>query len=159
MISLFSYYILLFQSTTEFLKGLPVYNANNFSRFQADSFKSSSKKPSVYLQTKDFPSEQSKCSSSFFIWLWLGSDLLQPEFFMIVIGLFDLYCLYFYAYLFIFFCYFVTAITTEGNNIFLRFLHQQWDKSSRNLKKRETNGEQENGMSRKKLKTDSPGRT
>lgn len=94
-------------STTEFLKGLPVYNANNFSRFQADSFKSSSKKPSVYLQTKDFPPEQ--------------------------------------------------TITTEGSNIFLRFLHQQWDKSSRNLnKKRETNGEAENGASRKKQKTDSP---
>ncbi|XP_015791924.1 DET1- and DDB1-associated protein 1 [Tetranychus urticae] len=95
-------------STTEFLKGLPVYNANNFTRFQADSFKSSSKKPSVYLQTKDFPPEQ--------------------------------------------------TITTEGSNIFLRFLHQQWDKSSRNLKKRETNGDAENGT-RKRQKTDSPGRT
>ncbi|XP_053207690.1 DET1- and DDB1-associated protein 1-like [Panonychus citri] len=98
-------------STTEFLKGLPVYNANNFSRFQADSFKSSSKKPSVYLPTKDFPSEQ--------------------------------------------------TITTEGSNIFLRFLHQQWDKStSRNLKKRDSNGDQETGITRKKLKTEtSPCRT
>ncbi|KAM4552882.1 DET1- and DDB1-associated protein 1-like [Odontesthes bonariensis] len=42
-----------------FLKGLPIYNKNNFSRFHADSVcKSSSRRPSVYLPTREFPSEQ-----------------------------------------------------------------------------------------------------
>ncbi|XP_061588632.1 DET1- and DDB1-associated protein 1-like isoform X2 [Cololabis saira] len=38
----------------DFLKGLPVYNKNNFSRFHADS----NRRPSVYLPTRDYPSEQ-----------------------------------------------------------------------------------------------------
>ncbi|XP_076001182.1 DET1- and DDB1-associated protein 1-like [Genypterus blacodes] len=43
----------------EFLKGLPVYNKNNFSRFHADSVcKASNRRPSVYLPTRDYPSEQ-----------------------------------------------------------------------------------------------------
>lgn len=46
-------------SQAEFLKGLPSYNENNFARFQADSScKITVKKPSVYLPTKDHPSEQ-----------------------------------------------------------------------------------------------------
>ncbi|XP_038628383.1 DET1- and DDB1-associated protein 1 isoform X1 [Tachyglossus aculeatus] len=43
----------------EFLKGLPVYNKSNFSRFHADSVcKASNRRPSVYLPTKEYPSEQ-----------------------------------------------------------------------------------------------------
>lgn len=46
-------------SSSEFLKGLPCYNENNFTRFQADSScKTTVKRPSVYLPTKDHPSEQ-----------------------------------------------------------------------------------------------------
>ncbi|XP_068197394.1 DET1- and DDB1-associated protein 1-like [Antennarius striatus] len=42
-----------------FLKGLPVYNKNNFSRFHADSVcKASNRQPSVYLPTREYPSEQ-----------------------------------------------------------------------------------------------------
>ncbi|KAL4608013.1 DET1- and DDB1-associated protein 1 [Arapaima gigas] len=43
----------------DFLKGLPVYNKSNFSRFHADSVcRASSRRPSVYLPTREFPSEQ-----------------------------------------------------------------------------------------------------
>uniref|UniRef100_A0AAQ4QSE4 DET1- and DDB1-associated protein 1 n=1 Tax=Gasterosteus aculeatus aculeatus TaxID=481459 RepID=A0AAQ4QSE4_GASAC len=43
----------------DFLKGLPVYNKSNFSRFHADSVcKASNRRPSVYLPTRDYPSEQ-----------------------------------------------------------------------------------------------------
>lgn len=49
------------QSVAEFLKGLPSYNEDNFARYHNDSgSKISTKRPSVYLPTKDFPSEQSK---------------------------------------------------------------------------------------------------
>uniref|UniRef100_A0A8C6SZ22 DET1- and DDB1-associated protein 1 n=1 Tax=Neogobius melanostomus TaxID=47308 RepID=A0A8C6SZ22_9GOBI len=45
--------------TDFFLKGLPVYNKNNFSRFHADSVcKASNRRPSVYLPTREYPSEQ-----------------------------------------------------------------------------------------------------
>jgi len=41
-------------SVPSFLSGLPVYNASNFSRFQSDgSCRTNSKKPSVYLPTKE----------------------------------------------------------------------------------------------------------
>ncbi|XP_063146765.1 DET1- and DDB1-associated protein 1 isoform X3 [Candoia aspera] len=44
----------------DFLKGLPVYNKSNFSRFHADSVcKASNRRPSVYLPTREYPSEQS----------------------------------------------------------------------------------------------------
>ncbi|RWS10659.1 hypothetical protein B4U79_12794, partial [Dinothrombium tinctorium] len=47
------------QSAAEYLKGLPSHNSSNFTRFQSDSScKNSSKKPSVYLQTKDHCGEQ-----------------------------------------------------------------------------------------------------
>ncbi|KAK6624315.1 DET1- and DDB1-associated protein 1 [Polyplax serrata] len=46
-------------SVAEFLKGLPSYNVDNFTRYHNDSgSKISTKRPSVYLPTKDFPSEQ-----------------------------------------------------------------------------------------------------
>lgn len=46
-------------SVAEFLKGLPSYNENNFSRFHTDTgSRSCAKRPSVYLPTKDYPSEQ-----------------------------------------------------------------------------------------------------
>ncbi|XP_041910954.1 DET1- and DDB1-associated protein 1 isoform X3 [Arvicola amphibius] len=50
----------------DFLKGLPVYNKSNFSRFHADSVcKASNRRPSVYLPTREYPSEQSEyCSAS-----------------------------------------------------------------------------------------------
>ena len=42
-----------------FLKELPVYNEENFSKFQADpSGRSSYKRPPVYLPTKDSPATQ-----------------------------------------------------------------------------------------------------
>ncbi|KAF5275370.1 hypothetical protein FQA39_LY06827 [Lamprigera yunnana] len=46
-------------SVAEFLKGLPSYNEDNFSKFHVDSnSRTPLKKPSVYIPTKDFPSEQ-----------------------------------------------------------------------------------------------------
>ncbi|XP_017798743.1 PREDICTED: LOW QUALITY PROTEIN: DET1- and DDB1-associated protein 1 [Habropoda laboriosa] len=43
----------------EFLKGLPSHNENNFANFHTDSGnRTCVKKPSVYLPTKDYPSEQ-----------------------------------------------------------------------------------------------------
>ncbi|XP_068127368.1 DET1- and DDB1-associated protein 1 isoform X1 [Hyperolius riggenbachi] len=43
----------------DFLKGLPVYNESNFSRFHADSMcKASNRRPSVYLPTREYPSDQ-----------------------------------------------------------------------------------------------------
>ncbi|KAM9323660.1 DET1- and DDB1-associated protein 1-like [Pholidichthys leucotaenia] len=43
----------------DFLKGLPVYNKNNFSRFHADSVcKASNRRLSVYVPTREYPSEQ-----------------------------------------------------------------------------------------------------
>ncbi|XP_038125874.1 DET1- and DDB1-associated protein 1-like, partial [Cyprinodon tularosa] len=42
-----------------FLKGLPVYNKNSFTRFHADSVcKASNRRPSVYIPTREYPSEQ-----------------------------------------------------------------------------------------------------
>ncbi|XP_057345196.1 DET1- and DDB1-associated protein 1 [Manis pentadactyla] len=47
------------QKMADFLKGLPVYNKSNFSRFHADSVcKASNRRPSVYLPTREYPSEQ-----------------------------------------------------------------------------------------------------
>ncbi|KAF0047137.1 hypothetical protein F2P81_000770 [Scophthalmus maximus] len=47
------------EKTGDFLKGLPVYNKTNFSRFHADSVcKASNRRPSVYLPTREYPSEQ-----------------------------------------------------------------------------------------------------
>ncbi|XP_066964628.1 DET1- and DDB1-associated protein 1 isoform X1 [Macrobrachium rosenbergii] len=44
---------------SSFLKGLPVYNEKNFSRFQGDpNGRSSFKKPPVYLPVKDNPDSQ-----------------------------------------------------------------------------------------------------
>ncbi|XP_050293677.1 DET1- and DDB1-associated protein 1 [Anthonomus grandis grandis] len=47
-------------SVAQFLAGLPSYNENNFSKFHMDSNnRSSSKRPSVYISTKDnTPPEQ-----------------------------------------------------------------------------------------------------
>lgn len=46
-------------SVAEFLKGLPSYNEDNFARYHNDNgSKISTKRPSIYLPTKDFPSEQ-----------------------------------------------------------------------------------------------------
>ncbi|XP_067317867.1 DET1- and DDB1-associated protein 1-like [Anolis sagrei] len=47
------------RSRADFLKSLPVYNKSNFSRFHADSIcKASNRRPSVYLPTREYPSEQ-----------------------------------------------------------------------------------------------------
>lgn len=44
---------------SSFMKGLPVYNEQNFTRFQGDpSGRTSYKKPPVYLPTKDNPGSQ-----------------------------------------------------------------------------------------------------
>lgn len=52
---------LMLQSVAEFLKGLPSYDENNFARFHTDSgSRSCAKRPSLYLPTKDYPSEQSQ---------------------------------------------------------------------------------------------------
>ncbi|RZC34524.1 DET1- and DDB1-associated protein 1, partial [Asbolus verrucosus] len=46
-------------SVAEFLKGLPSYNESNFTKFHVDNNnRSPLKRPSVYVPTKDFPSEQ-----------------------------------------------------------------------------------------------------
>nr|XP_048283161.1 DET1- and DDB1-associated protein 1 isoform X1 [Myodes glareolus] len=50
---------LMVEGGADFLKGLPVYNKSNFSRFHADSVcKASNRRPSVYLPTREYPSEQ-----------------------------------------------------------------------------------------------------
>lgn len=47
------------ESSAEFLKGLPCHNENNFARFHSDSStKTTVKRPSIYLPTKEHPSEQ-----------------------------------------------------------------------------------------------------
>ncbi|XP_045154763.1 DET1- and DDB1-associated protein 1 isoform X1 [Echinops telfairi] len=51
--------VMLRVNQADFLKGLPVYNKSNFSRFHADSVcKASNRRPSVYLPTREYPSEQ-----------------------------------------------------------------------------------------------------
>ncbi|XP_065207838.1 DET1- and DDB1-associated protein 1 [Planococcus citri] len=46
-------------SVTEFLKTLPSYDKNNFSRFHTDSTnRTCVKRPSVYISTEEIPSEQ-----------------------------------------------------------------------------------------------------
>ncbi|CAG9764901.1 unnamed protein product [Ceutorhynchus assimilis] len=46
-------------AVAQFLAGLPSFNENNFSKFYTDSNnRSASKRPSVYVSTKDIPSEQ-----------------------------------------------------------------------------------------------------
>ncbi|XP_019868887.1 DET1- and DDB1-associated protein 1 [Aethina tumida] len=46
-------------SVAEFLEGLPSYNESNFSKFHVDSnSRSSLKRPSVYVPTRDLPSGQ-----------------------------------------------------------------------------------------------------
>ncbi|VDI38489.1 DET1- and DDB1-associated protein 1-like [Mytilus galloprovincialis] len=43
----------------DFLKGLPSHDENNFTKYHTDaSCKSSIRKPTVYISTKDYPSEQ-----------------------------------------------------------------------------------------------------
>uniref|UniRef100_A0A8V1AL97 DET1- and DDB1-associated protein 1 n=1 Tax=Gallus gallus TaxID=9031 RepID=A0A8V1AL97_CHICK len=52
-------FLLEAENGADFLKGLPVYNKSNFSRFHADSVcKASNRRPSVYLPTREYPSEQ-----------------------------------------------------------------------------------------------------
>ncbi|XP_016839519.1 DET1- and DDB1-associated protein 1 [Nasonia vitripennis] len=46
-------------SVAEFLSGLPSINENNFANFHTDNGnRTCVKRPSVYLPTKDYPSEQ-----------------------------------------------------------------------------------------------------
>ncbi|CAB3369014.1 DET1- and DDB1-associated protein 1 [Cloeon dipterum] len=46
-------------SVTDFLKGLPSYNENNFTKYHNDGgIRNNAKRPSVYLPTVDHPSDQ-----------------------------------------------------------------------------------------------------
>lgn len=46
-------------SVTDFIKGLPVIDVQNFSQFNTEqALRTSQKRPSVYLPTEDYPSEQ-----------------------------------------------------------------------------------------------------
>ncbi|KAG5890915.1 DET1- and DDB1-associated protein 1 [Gonioctena quinquepunctata] len=46
-------------SVSQFLEGLPCYNENNFTKFHVDhSNRSPLQRPSIYVPTKDYPSEQ-----------------------------------------------------------------------------------------------------
>ncbi|CAO1411597.1 unnamed protein product, partial [Diamesa hyperborea] len=45
-------------SISEFLKDLPCVNEQNFSLYNTDSGRTSSKHPSIYLPTIDLPSDQ-----------------------------------------------------------------------------------------------------
>ncbi|ENN77470.1 DET1- and DDB1-associated protein 1 [Dendroctonus ponderosae] len=46
-------------SVAQFLAGLPSFNESNFSKYHTDSnIRSSSKRPSVYITTKDYPVQQ-----------------------------------------------------------------------------------------------------
>ncbi|XP_012061050.1 PREDICTED: DET1- and DDB1-associated protein 1 [Atta cephalotes] len=48
-----------YMSVAEFLKGLPSHDENNFANFHTDNGnRTCVKRPSVYLPTKDYPSEQ-----------------------------------------------------------------------------------------------------
>ncbi|KAL8565284.1 DET1- and DDB1-associated protein 1 [Nucella lapillus] len=42
----------------DFLKGLPSYRESNFTRFHAESSCRSNQKPTVYISTRDYPSNQ-----------------------------------------------------------------------------------------------------
>lgn len=42
----------------DFLKELPVHDSTNFSKYTADGAVKTSKKPAVYIPTKDHPSDQ-----------------------------------------------------------------------------------------------------
>lgn len=54
------------QAVAEFLKGLPSFDENNFTKFHVDANnRSPLKRPSVYVPTKDFPSEQGICLNKF----------------------------------------------------------------------------------------------
>lgn len=65
----FSNILLWFQSVSEFLKGLPSHDENNFANFHTDNGnRTCVKRPSVYLPTKDYPSEQGiRCFVFFFL--------------------------------------------------------------------------------------------
>ncbi|KAJ8926003.1 hypothetical protein NQ315_009858 [Exocentrus adspersus] len=46
-------------SVAQFLEGLPSYNESNFTKFHVDTnSRSPLRRPSVYIPTKDYPSEQ-----------------------------------------------------------------------------------------------------
>jgi len=46
-------------AVAEFLKGLPSYDENNFTKFhQENAIRAPMKRPSVYVPTKEYPSEQ-----------------------------------------------------------------------------------------------------
>lgn len=46
-------------AVAEFLRGLPSHDENNFTRFHCDGItRTNAKRPSVYLPTKEYPSEQ-----------------------------------------------------------------------------------------------------
>lgn len=46
-------------SVAQFLEGLPSYNENNFTKFHVDNNnRTPLKRPSVYVPTKEYPSEQ-----------------------------------------------------------------------------------------------------
>ncbi|XP_045051576.2 DET1- and DDB1-associated protein 1 isoform X1 [Desmodus rotundus] len=116
----------------DFLKGLPVYNKSNFSRFHADSVcKASNRRPSVYLPTREYPSEQS----------W-GTDLNPRKATQCRDGSGG-----------------QGVIVTEKTNILLRYLHQQWDKKNAAKKRDQEQVDLEGESSappRKVARTDSP---
>ncbi len=95
-----SFIFLMQTATADFLKGLPSYNETNFTRFHSDaSSKVSVKRPSVYLPTKEYPSEQSNRS------------------------FLNINCFFLFNFGFLF-----VVIVTEKTNILLRYLHQQWER-------------------------------
>jgi len=91
--------LLLLQSVTDFLKGLPSYNESNFTKYHNDGgIRNNAKRPSVYLPTVDHPSDQSKASK------YTCNQFKRTK------------------------IIFFAVIVTEKTNILLRYLHQQWDK-------------------------------
>uniref|UniRef100_A0AAQ4S346 DET1- and DDB1-associated protein 1 n=1 Tax=Gasterosteus aculeatus aculeatus TaxID=481459 RepID=A0AAQ4S346_GASAC len=120
---------------SDFLKGLPVYNKSNFSRFHADSLcKASNRRPSVYLPTREYPSEQITSGSG---WKFRLPSRKSPCPEMSHYPT----CL---------------VIVTEKTNILLRYLHQQWDKKNSAKKREQEQGEVENAAPPRKIaRTDS----
>lgn len=58
-----NFFVLLFQSISDFLKNLPCHNEQNFALYNTENgIRTSSRRPSVYLPTVDIPSEQSMCN-------------------------------------------------------------------------------------------------
>ncbi|XP_017583868.1 PREDICTED: DET1- and DDB1-associated protein 1, partial [Corvus brachyrhynchos] len=139
----------------DFLKGLPVYNKSNFSRFHADSVcKASVSAPEPGFPNPSVPQSQHSPSRSFPNPI-IPNPLLYSQFLPFLHSqlsptnsqislppqsmessstwnVFPAFSLEFFP-----------VIVTEKTNILLRYLHQQWDKKNAAKKRDQEQGELE----------------